>query len=72
MRFIFDVFHAIMVEAEGLMNSRPFTNLSDALENNEALTPNYFIIQLHYNSSVLTTRCFPVIQASQHEILEER
>ena len=32
-KLTFDVFHTIMVEAEGMMNSRPLTNVSDAMEN---------------------------------------
>ncbi|XP_075250784.1 uncharacterized protein LOC142342987 [Convolutriloba macropyga] len=39
-KFTFDVFHTIMVEAEAMMNSRPLTNVSDAMENEEPLTPS--------------------------------
>ena len=49
-KFTFDVFHTIMVEAEAMMNSRPLTNVSDAMENEEPLTPNHFLLQRPYNS----------------------
>ena len=39
-----------MVEAEAMMNSRPLTNVSDAMENEETLTPNHFLLQRPYNS----------------------
>ena len=49
-KFTFHVFHTIMVEAEAMMNSRPLTNVSDAMENKEPLTPNHFLHQRPYNS----------------------
>ncbi|XP_075264214.1 uncharacterized protein LOC142356135 [Convolutriloba macropyga] len=49
-KFTFDVLHTIMVEAEAMMNSRPLTNVSDAMENEEPLTPNHFLLQRPYNS----------------------
>ena len=39
-----------MVEAEAMMNSRPLTNVSDAMENEEPLTPNHFLLQRPYKS----------------------
>ena len=49
-RFTFDVFHTIMFKAEAMMNSRNITNVSDALKNEELLTPNHFLLQRPHNS----------------------
>ncbi|XP_075250860.1 uncharacterized protein LOC142343057 [Convolutriloba macropyga] len=49
-KFTFDNFHTIIVEAKAMMNSRPLTNVSDAMENEQPLMPNHFLLQRPYNS----------------------
>ena len=39
-----------MVETEAMMISRPLTNVSDALKNDEPLTLNHFLLQRLLNS----------------------
>ena len=61
-KFTFDVFQTILVEAEAMMNSRPHTNVSKAMENEEPLKPNHF-----YTSASLQLSSpwyLPVNQAS--------
>ena len=49
-RLSFDIFETIMFEVEGLLNSRPLTNVADRPENEELHTPNHFLIQRPYSS----------------------
>ena len=39
-RLTFELFHTIMFEAESIMESKPYTNVSDAIENGEPFTTN--------------------------------
>ena len=44
-----EVFQTIVAEIEGLLNSRPITNVSSDTKNEEALTPNYFLLGRPYS-----------------------
>ena len=39
-----ETLHTLLVEAEVIVNSRPLTAVSDDINDNEALTPNHFLI----------------------------
>ncbi|XP_075259078.1 uncharacterized protein LOC142350938 [Convolutriloba macropyga] len=67
--FTFDVSHTIMVESEAMMNSRPLTNVPDAMENEEPLTPNHFLLQRPYNS--LLPDIFPSTKPANMKSWEE-
>ena len=49
-RLTSDVLHTIMVETESMLNSRPLTHVADVPDNEEAITPNHFLVQRPYNS----------------------
>ena len=44
-----DTFLTIMVETELILNSRPLTNVTEQPDNEEPLTPNYFLIHRPFN-----------------------
>ena len=43
-RLNFSVFHTVVAEAEGILNSRPLTHVGSTLINEEPLTPNHFLM----------------------------
>ena len=49
-RLSFDIFETIMIEVELVLNSRPLTKVADQPDNEEQLTPKYFLIQRPYSS----------------------
>ncbi|XP_075254797.1 uncharacterized protein LOC142346173 [Convolutriloba macropyga] len=49
-RLTSDVFHAIMVEIQSLLNSRPLTHVPDVPNNEELITPKHFLVRRPYNS----------------------
>ena len=44
-----EIFHTIVAETEGLLNSRPITYVSSDTNDEEALTPNHFLLRRHYS-----------------------
>ena len=45
----FSVFHTVIAEAEGILNSRPLTHVGSTLINEEPLTPNHVLmIRRHF------------------------
>uniref|UniRef100_A0A5S6Q6S1 Integrase catalytic domain-containing protein n=1 Tax=Trichuris muris TaxID=70415 RepID=A0A5S6Q6S1_TRIMR len=45
-----EVFHTVVVEVEGLLNSRPLTHVSADSRDEEPLTPNHFLLGRPYAS----------------------
>lgn len=50
-----DVFNSVVIEAEGMINSRPLLDLPDEPEDDEPLTPNHFLMgtSLYHQTPVL-------------------
>ena len=44
-RLNFSVFHTVVAEAEGILNSRPLTHVGSTLIDEEPLTPNHFLMR---------------------------
>ena len=49
--FTDDALYTIMTEVESTVNSRPLTNVSDNIDDYEALTPNHFLLGQRSNNN---------------------
>ena len=49
--FTDDALYTIMTEVESTVNSRPLTNVSDNIDDCEALTPNHFLLGRRSNNT---------------------